>query len=1178
MKDIRIFVASSKELERERNYLAYLALAYEGEFEKRGFRVRLSKWEYVDPTMTEARTEDRYLDEMLNCDAVLMMFRHVLGMYTKEEVDKAIAAEVAGTSRIGKHLMLFKEGDVEPSAELAAWRATLAEGTYGTFTNFDELKDHFLRLVEGLSGLPLQDIAHDESTRTVSAFLAADDELATDRNAFADAVLNLNDVLARRGARVRLRFYDPEKHRELLESSEMALVLYHTKYGNFGEKALDESFGRSKRDENPKRLYVFFRDANGQPMADGFDAFKDGFADKFGSAPCRFENVDTLSLNFLFSLESILGDDGGTFVKLDGRTVVADGLEVGDLAKLPMLERNEGLASLFSRMQDVSKRFIDQRGKCEQNPQDDGLYVELLDISAEKNRLQDQIDRELKMSFNLAKRLAAVSIAQTNDTIARARAKMDEGKIKEALEILDGASVAMKRRRLLHRAAERAEAEELQIKELKASAEIEYFRIDAVMAYTAMPFNDRFKKAEGIYKAIVEDIGSFALLCSRKNKGDVDLFLAGTLYRFAKSYREVDDSVRPIPILKEALKILEEGSEVPSADVAFTTAEIRIHLARLVSMNGWHAEAISVYDATVQLLDQLPVSMRQQEILVRSLIGRAEAYCLSSDDMFALDEALGDSLRATVICRRLAVGGGVPERGLLVETLRVVGSIKMQIQDEGCFDDFKEAEELTKAMAPVSDDYESARIDTLLRLAGYVGDIRAPYVQMPHADGPRACEDKCLQALDICTGLEKSNPVRYVGVRAQILTVLSQTELAMGHYSRAMALIDDALKLYDILVARNPNRYCASARRLREDKKEVESLSDLGRFWRFEVNTGIRLTRESGAGACQGNEHDGERAHSEESDGQFVGIGADDAEMETLRLDDEAGGNAEMDLLPMEGLSILHETDINDGISDTELNGINDLDVGKEDVSGEDVFDMLIRTPESARDCTALDKISGLDWCTLLSDHPQLEDICDWKKIDDHDQRYGWNWVNLLSTCPQFSNHCNAWERFSAREWVDLLIAQPQFAKYCSFKGFTAGDWVRLLSVQKEFSCHCPWRILTSDNWMELLGNDDSYCHVMPDNCLAGWQWAILLSRNPGLELMCNRWSDFSGYDWRVLLAAQGDLAIRHCDFSKLTFNDWLYVVVHSLQMMEHCPDSLASEIYEKVPSHIQKQIDAGCR
>jgi hypothetical protein len=64
MKDIRIFIASSKELEKERNYLAFLVLAHEDDFAKRGFRVRLAKWEYVDPKMTAARTEDRYLDEM----------------------------------------------------------------------------------------------------------------------------------------------------------------------------------------------------------------------------------------------------------------------------------------------------------------------------------------------------------------------------------------------------------------------------------------------------------------------------------------------------------------------------------------------------------------------------------------------------------------------------------------------------------------------------------------------------------------------------------------------------------------------------------------------------------------------------------------------------------------------------------------------------------------------------------------------------------------------------------------------------------------------------------------------------------------------------------------------------------------------------------------------------------
>ena len=43
MKDIRIFVASSKELIAERNQLAFLVLSMEEEFAARGLRVRLAK-------------------------------------------------------------------------------------------------------------------------------------------------------------------------------------------------------------------------------------------------------------------------------------------------------------------------------------------------------------------------------------------------------------------------------------------------------------------------------------------------------------------------------------------------------------------------------------------------------------------------------------------------------------------------------------------------------------------------------------------------------------------------------------------------------------------------------------------------------------------------------------------------------------------------------------------------------------------------------------------------------------------------------------------------------------------------------------------------------------------------------------------------------------------------------
>ena len=140
MKDIRIFVASSKELERERNELAFLVLEREEAFAERWLRVRLAKWEYVDPKMTEGRTEDRYLDEMYDCDAAFVLFRDIAGMYTREELDKALAREREGTTRLKAHAILFA-ADGKPGADAARLRASLPEGSYGTWSDTGELRE-----------------------------------------------------------------------------------------------------------------------------------------------------------------------------------------------------------------------------------------------------------------------------------------------------------------------------------------------------------------------------------------------------------------------------------------------------------------------------------------------------------------------------------------------------------------------------------------------------------------------------------------------------------------------------------------------------------------------------------------------------------------------------------------------------------------------------------------------------------------------------------------------------------------------------------------------------------------------------------------------------------------------------------------------------------------------------
>ena len=792
MKDIRIFVASSKELVAERNQLSYLVLALEDEFEKRGLRVRLSKWEYVDPTMTEARTEDRYLEEMLDCDGVLMLFRRVLGMYTKEEVDKAIAAETAGSSRIKRHLMLFKEGDGEPTPELAKWRATLPEGTYGTFADMDGLKAHFLHFVEELSGLALQDVATTED-RTVSAFLAADGELVTDRNAFADAVLNLNDMLVRRGVRVRLRFYDPERHGELLDRSEMALVLYHTRCGEFGPEALKESFVRSKGNENPRRLYVFFRDPDGRPLDGAFAAFRDGFSEAFGSAPCRFENVDTLSLNFLFSVESVLGDNGGTFVKLDGRMVMADGQEVGDLTKLPMLRKNAGLAALLGKMDDVSARFSAQREKCERSPQDDGLYVELLDISAEKNRLQDQIDRELRQSFNLAKRMAAVSIAQVDATVARARELMEEGKVKEALEVLDGASSALKRRRLLRRAADRSAAEELEIKELKAGCDIEYFRVDAVMAYTELLFKERFAKAESIYKSLVADVEEYAANCTVGHKADLDRHLAGILRRFAKLYDEIGDTLNPIPLLEKALELYRAVEIFEPDSCCAESSEVYMILADKERVNNKLEAARSNYELALDFFRKQDKELLPK--LAHCLVGLAQL----NDDTNKLRDSEGQHQEALKIRLELMRTSFEAYAGDVAASYNYLAnhhlSLNKLCEAEA---EYNEAIRLLRGLSLKNPD------KFMSELAASLNDIAYLYTDMNDLD---AAEKEHYEALEIHRQLAETNPAKFDEYVATSLNNLASLHMDMNDSDEAEKEHREALEIRRRLAETNPARF-----------------------------------------------------------------------------------------------------------------------------------------------------------------------------------------------------------------------------------------------------------------------------------------------------------------------------------------------------------------------------------
>ena len=167
---IKIFVASSNELQAEREALAGCELRLNGWLVDRGEeeRVERSMWEYQDSSMGVERKQDEYNRELRNCDAVMALFWRKFGEYTEEEFQTALAERRHG-GRVRRVEVWFKEAeDGEVSAELASFRGRLAREwrvREKRFASMDELRALFtemaLELLED-EGIPMPDEAERE--------------------------------------------------------------------------------------------------------------------------------------------------------------------------------------------------------------------------------------------------------------------------------------------------------------------------------------------------------------------------------------------------------------------------------------------------------------------------------------------------------------------------------------------------------------------------------------------------------------------------------------------------------------------------------------------------------------------------------------------------------------------------------------------------------------------------------------------------------------------------------------------------------------------------------------------------------------------------------------------------------------------------------------------------------
>jgi len=146
MKTIKIFVASSKELNDERKELAALANSLNTALMKLGINVIMVEWENLDSSKGKEAKQEEYNKELCTCDMCIVLYANKFGEFTKVEFDTA-CKELKAQRTLKKLYVYFKDvPDVTP--DLQKFKDGYREKYghyYSTFGNSDMLIADFLR-------------------------------------------------------------------------------------------------------------------------------------------------------------------------------------------------------------------------------------------------------------------------------------------------------------------------------------------------------------------------------------------------------------------------------------------------------------------------------------------------------------------------------------------------------------------------------------------------------------------------------------------------------------------------------------------------------------------------------------------------------------------------------------------------------------------------------------------------------------------------------------------------------------------------------------------------------------------------------------------------------------------------------------------------------------------------
>ena len=154
MKTITVFLASSNELNYDRNSFQALIAKLDDIYEPRGIRIKCRRWEDFPAYCTGERTQDVYNKTVRSCDMCICMFHKEAGQYTVEEFEQALDEYRTNHShpKTFVYIRALVDGEVETD-ELKAFKDELFKSIGHYWCNYaceDSMNLHFVMQLERL--------------------------------------------------------------------------------------------------------------------------------------------------------------------------------------------------------------------------------------------------------------------------------------------------------------------------------------------------------------------------------------------------------------------------------------------------------------------------------------------------------------------------------------------------------------------------------------------------------------------------------------------------------------------------------------------------------------------------------------------------------------------------------------------------------------------------------------------------------------------------------------------------------------------------------------------------------------------------------------------------------------------------------------------------------------------